>query len=164
VKLWRIATETREYAATDLTGAGAAKRPGRWNDYKEAVVYCAPTIALAVLETAAHVDDSGLPLNRYLVEIGVPDATWARAETVDVASLPRTWSAIPAGRASARFGSDWLASVRSPLLIVPSVIVPEERIALINPSHPDAAAIKAKVVRLFEYNRLFRSPGEESAH
>jgi len=157
VKLWRIAAETRDYVATDLTGTGAAKHPGRWNDYKEAVVYCAPTAAMAVLETAAHVDDSGLPLNRYLVEIDVPNATWARREEVDVARLPSTWAAIPAGRASVKFGSDWLATLRSPVLIVPSVIVPEERIALINPAHPDASTIKAKVVRRFEYNRLFRS-------
>ena len=157
MKLWRIAAETREYAATDLSGAGAAKHPGRWNDYKEAVVYCSPTIAMAVLETAAHVDDSGLPLNRYLVAIEVPDATWARREEVDVARLPATWASIPAGRASVKFGSAWLASLRSPVLIVPSVIVPEERVALLNPAHPDAATIKARVVRSFEYNRLFRS-------
>src|ERR1700751_4608637 len=100
VKLWRIAAETREYAATDLTGAGAAKHPGRWNDYKEAVVYCAPTIAMAVLETAAHVDDSGLPLNRYLVEIELPDVMWAPREEADVAKLPAAWASIPAGRSS----------------------------------------------------------------
>ena len=34
---------------------------------------------------------------------------------------------------------------------------PEERVALINPAHSDASTIKAKVVRRFEYNRLFRS-------
>jgi RES domain-containing protein len=157
VKLWRIAAETRDYAAIDLTGAGAAKHPGRWNDYKEAVVYCAPTIAMAVLETAAHIDASGLPLNRYLVEIEVADVTWARREEVDIANLPRTWAAIPAGRASLKIGSDWLASLRSPILMVPSVIVPEEWVSLINPRHPDAAAITAKVARPFEYNRLFRS-------
>ena len=157
MKLWRIAAETRDYAAIDLTGAGAAKHPGRWNDYKEAVVYCAPTIAMTVLETAAHIDDSGLPLNRYLVEIEVPDVTWARREEVDIADLPRTWAAIPAGRASVKFGSDWLASLRSPIVMVPSVIVPEEWVSLINPGHPDASTITAKVVRPFKYNRLFRS-------
>jgi RES domain-containing protein len=157
VKLWRIAPETREYAATDLSGAGAAKHPGRWNDYKQEVVYCAPTIAMAVLETAAHVDDSGLPLNRYLVEIDVPDVMWARREEVDVAKLHPTWAAIPAGRASVKIGSDWLASLRSPILIVPSVIVPEEWVSLIHPGHPDVSAITAKTVRRFEYNRLFRS-------
>ena len=58
--LWRIAADTRQYRADDLSGGGAAKRPGRWNDTSEAVIYAAPTIAIAVLETAAHVDDSGV--------------------------------------------------------------------------------------------------------
>ncbi|MBA3775068.1 MAG: RES family NAD+ phosphorylase [Betaproteobacteria bacterium] len=157
MRLWRIAAKTRKYPATDLSGAGAAQYPGRWNDDKEPVVYCAPTIAMAVLETAAHVDDSGLPLNRFLVAIEVPDGVWARREEVDVAKLPPTWAAIPAGRASVRSGSAWLASVRSNVLMVPSVIVPEEWASLINPRHPDTSTIVAKVVRLFEYNRLFRS-------
>ncbi|RPI35316.1 MAG: RES domain-containing protein [Hyphomicrobiaceae bacterium] len=157
MKLWRIAAETRKYAANDLSGGGAAANPGRWNDDKEPVVYCAPTIAIAVLETAAYVDDAGLPLNRYLIEIDVPDVLWAQREELDAAKLPATWSAIPAGRASVKIGSEWLSSLRSPILLVPSVIVPEERASFINPRHPEAAAISARVVRLFEYNRLLRS-------
>jgi RES domain-containing protein len=158
VKLWRIAAETRKYAATDLSGRSAAASPGRWND-KEPVVYCAPTIAMAVLETAAHIDDVGLPLNRYLIRIDVPDAVWAQREELDAARLPAAWSAIPAGRASVKVGSEWLSSLRSAVLLAPSAIVPEEWASLINPRHPKAAAITAKVVRRFEYNRLFRSGG-----
>jgi RES domain-containing protein len=157
VRLWRIAAETRKYAATDLSGMGAAANPGRWNDDKEPVVYCAPTIAIAVLETAAHIDDAGLPLNRYLVEIDVPDGLWAQRKVLDPARLPPTWSAIPAGRASVHIGSAWLSSLRSAILLVPSVIVPEEWVSLINPKHLDASAITASVVRLFEYSRLFRA-------
>lgn len=156
MKLWRIAAATREYAPTDLSGAGAAKFPGRWNDYNESVVYCAPAIAMAVLETAAHVDDSGLPLNRYLVEIAVPGPMWVGRVTLDAAKLPATWDAIPAGRTSVKIGSDWVTSLRSAILIVPSVIVPEESIALINPAHAGVHEITAKVVRAFEYDRLFR--------
>jgi len=154
--LWRIAAETRLHRADDLGGAGAARWPGRWNDEGEPIVYCAPTIAMAVLETAAHVDDAGLPLDRYLVEIRVPDVLWARREEFKTARLPAAWDAIPAGRASVRIGSDWLSSLRSSILLVPSAIVPEERVALINPRHPDAARIAARAVRRFEYNRLYR--------
>jgi RES domain-containing protein len=156
VKLWRIAAETRTYATTDLSGNGAATRPGRWNDYKEPVIYCAPTIALAVLETAAHVDDTGLPLNKFIVEIDVPDNVWGRRETLDVAMLPPAWAAIPAGRASVAIGSEWLSSLRSAILMVPSVIIPEELAALINPKHGDATVITARALRIFEYDRLFR--------
>ena len=157
MKLWRIAAETRKYPATDLSGDGAANSPGRWNDDKEPVVYSAPAIAMAVLETVAHVDDSGLPLNRCLVEIDVPDDVWAKREEIDIAKLPPAWAAIPAGRASVKAGSNWLSSLTSPVLMVPSVIVPQEWGSLINPKHPEASRITAKVVRLFEYNRLFRS-------
>jgi RES domain-containing protein len=157
VKLWRIAAETRRYTATDLTGKGAAAFPGRWNHEKQAVIYSALTVAIAVLETAAHIDDAGLPMNRLLVEIDVPDAVWALHETISVASLPPGWSAIPAGLASIQVGADWLASGRSPILLVPSVIVPEEFVSLINPLHPASVKVTAKAVRLFEYNRLFRT-------
>ena len=157
MRLWRIAAETRKYVADDLSGGGAAINPGRWNDENEPVVYCAPSIAMAVLETAAYVDDSGLPLNKYLIEIDVPDHVWTKREEVEVAKLPSTWAAIPAGQGSVKLGSDWLASLRLPILMVPSVIVPEEWVCLINPKHPDGPKISAKVVRLFEYNRLFRS-------
>ena len=155
--LWRIAADTKSYGADDLSGAGAAKSPGRWNDVGQPVLYTAPTIAIAVLETAAHIDDGGLPLNRYLVEITVPDEIWSARETLDIGRLDITWSAIPAGRGSVKPGSDWIRGGTAALLVVPSVIVPEEPAVIINTGHPDAASLKARIVRLFEYNRLFRA-------
>ena len=156
MKIWRIAAATRQYAADDLSGTSSAKHPGRWNDLAQPVVYAAPAISMAVLETAAHIDDGGLPLNRYLIEIDVSDAVWALRETLTVEALPPTWDAVPAGQASVSVGTAWLASVRSPILLVPSVIVPEEQVALLNPRHPASARIKARVARQFEYSRLLR--------
>jgi len=156
VRLWRIATETRKYAADDLSGAGAAKSPGRWNAEGEAVVYASPTVALAVLETAAHINPGGLPLNRFLVGIEVPDAIWAAVVDLPEAALHRSWSAVPAGMASVLVGSAWLKESSSAILLVPSVIVPEESVALINPKHPAARRMKAQVVRKFEYGHVFR--------
>ena len=156
MKLWRIAAETRTYPATDLSGQGAAKYPGRWNDDGLAVVYSATTLALAVLETAAHVDDAGLPLNRFVVQIDVPDALWKQRMALDENTLPAAWCAIPAGSASIKIGSAWLQSRSSAILLVPSVIVPEELVVLINPQHPGATKIKAQAIRPFDYKRLFR--------
>lgn len=155
--LWRIAAETRKHRADDLAGAGAARHPGRWNDEGQPALYTAPTIAMAVLETAAHIDDGGLPLNRYLVRVEVPDHVWAAREVLDVSRLPVTWSAIPAGRASVRSGADWLRGMTAAILEVPSVIVPEESVVVINPLHPDAEGIAAKIVRRFDYTALFRA-------
>jgi RES domain-containing protein len=155
--LWRIAAETRSYPATDLSGAGAAKNPGRWNEDSQRVLYTAPTIAIAVLETAAHIDAAGLPLNRFLVGIEVPDSAWAARDELNIHALPATWSAIPAGKASVAIGAEWLRSLRSLVLVVPSVIVPEEAATLLNPADPGAGMLTATVIRPFEYDKLFRA-------
>lgn len=155
--LWLIAAETRSYPATDLSGGGAARNPGRWNEDSQPVLYTAPTIAIAVLETAAHIDTAGFPLNRFLVRIEVPDSAWAVREALDIHALPSTWSAIPAGKASVAIGAEWLRSLRSLVLMVPSVIVPEEPATLLNPLHPDARKLAATAIRPFEYDKLFRA-------
>jgi RES domain-containing protein len=154
--LWRIASETRQYGAADLSGAGAAAKPGRWNAIGEAVLYAAPTIAMAVLETAAHIDDAGLPQNRFVVRIDVPEKIWRARITLGVDALPVTWTAIPAGRASVGVGSRWIREGASVLLEVPSVIVPEETVVALNATHPEIERLKATVVRRFDYPRLFR--------
>ena len=154
--LWRIASETRQYGAADLSGAGAAAKPGRWNAIGEAVLYAAPTIAMAVLETAAHIDDAGLPQNRFVVRIDVPEKMWRARITLGVDALPVAWAAIPAGRTSVGFGSRWIREGASALLEVPSVIVPEETVVALNATHPEIERLKATVVRRFDYPRLVR--------
>ena len=54
-------------------------------------------------------------------------------------------------------GSDWIKRGTAALLVVPLVIVPEEPAVLVNTRHADAAKLKARIVRLFDYNRLFRT-------
>lgn len=156
VTIWRIATETRDYKANDLTGTGAAKSPGRWNNAGEYVIYAAPTLALAVLETAAHLDAAGLPLNRYVIRIDVPADVFAAREEFDPSTLDPAWSAIPAGRGSADLGSKWYQECRLPILLAPSVIVPEERVVIVNAKHPQASRIAASTIRQFTYTSLFR--------
>ena len=154
--VFRVATETRSYPASDLSGAGAGVEPGRWNKKGESVLYTATSVALATLETAAHVKAAGLPLNKFLVEVVIPLQAWRRREVLDLSAIGPTWKAIPPGLASERAGSDWLRSGRSALLLVPSVIAPEEYCVLINPAHPDAKGIRAIVRRRMEYDLLFR--------
>ena len=156
MKLWRIATETRTYPANNLSSAGAAKNSGRWNDDSQTVVYCAPTLAMAVLETAAHSTINGLPPNRFVVCIDVPDAIWAKRRVVPASKLPATRRAIPAGMTSVSLGSRWWLKNESAVLVVPSAIVPEESVCLLNSHHGDHAKISIKVVRAFDFDVLFR--------
>jgi RES domain-containing protein len=86
----------------------------------------------------------GLPFNRYLVEILIPDVLWAAARRETPTSLPVGWDAEPAGRASIGFGTAWLRSGGSAVLVIPSAIVSEEYCVLVNPAHADSAGISAK--------------------
>jgi len=152
---WRIATDTPGYTADDLTGAGAKISGGRWNRPGSPLLYCASNISLAVLETFIHLGAGGLPLDRYLVELAIPDAVWQRAITLQ--APPVGWDAIPTGKVSLDEGDRWLKANRSALLLVPSVIVQEEWNVLVNPMHADAAAIMARKVRKWTYDpRLTR--------
>jgi RES domain-containing protein len=156
--LWRIGTDAPSYQADDLSGKGAEISGGRWNLAGVPVTYAAGSRALACLETLVHLNAGGLPLNRYLVEINVPDAIWAAARVESAASLPVGWDAMPASQTSLEFGTAWLAARSSALLVLPSAIVPEEANVLINPRHSDAAAVTARKVRKWTYDpRLSRA-------
>lgn len=156
MRVWRIATDTPDFVADDLTGTGARLTGGRWNRPGQPVLYCAASPALACLETLVHLGTGSLPVNRYLVAIDIPDAVWAMRAVEMPASLPVGWDAVPTGKVSLDFGDAWLSGQRDAVLVLPSVIVPEDEIILINPQHPDAVALTATKLRKWLYDpRLF---------
>ena len=59
------------------------------------MLYCASSVSLAYLETMVHLGVGGLPLNRYLVEIEIPDKAWDRREEHTGAALQVGWDAAP---------------------------------------------------------------------
>lgn len=149
---YRIGVDAPAYEANDLSGRGAELTGGRWNERGAAVVYTAENRSLACLETLVHLAAGGLPFNRYLVEISIPDSVWAAAQQETPASLPVGWDAEPAGLTSIRFGTAWLRSGRSAVLVIPSVLVPEECCVLVNPAHPDSANVSAVKLRRWLYD------------
>ncbi len=156
VTLWRIAVDTPGYTADDVSGAGAKITGGRWNRKGHAVLYTSTSIALACLETVVHMGSGGLPLNRYLVRIEVPEDAWKARTALSSADLPVGWDTLPEGKVSLDAGDLWATRAASPLLLVPSVIVPEEANVLVNPAHPLATRVKAAKVRKWLYDpRLF---------
>ena len=148
---WRIATDTPDYTADDMSGAGAKATGGRWNAAGTAMLYTSASRALACLETIVHLNAAALPLNRYLVGITIPDEIWDKAERLSPAAHVG-WDAEPAGKVSIDFGTAWATAGRSALLIVPSAIVAEEYNILINPLHPDAVGITARKERRWLYD------------
>ena len=152
MRAWRIAIDTREYAADDCSGTGAKLTGGRWNRAGLAVLYCASTPSLACLETLVHLGTGSLPLNRYLVAIDIPDAIWARREIHTAATLPAGWDSLPAGNVSLDLGDAWIKGGRTSVLAVPSIVVPEEHVVLINPRHRESRGLTATKIRKWSYD------------
>ena len=153
VPVWRIAVEAPTYPANDLSGTGAKMTGGRWNSKGTPVVYSASNIALATLETVHYLRSGTLPFNRYLVRIDIPHDVWTARLTLD--PLPGGWDAIPAGLSARTAGDDWIVNRASALLLVPSVIVPDEFNVLINPQHADAASVVATTLKRWIYDPRF---------
>jgi RES domain-containing protein len=70
-------------------------------------------------------------------------------EIIEAKDLPPTWLAEPPGATTIEFGDEWLNGLSAALLLVPSVVVPEEYNVLINPLHPDAVHIKSAALRQY---------------
>jgi RES domain-containing protein len=148
--VWRIATDTPDYGSDDLSGKGAEITGGRWNRKGTALLNTSQSIALACLETLVHLGDP-LPLNRYLIQIDVPEAAW-NARTRFNAAAHVGWDAEPAGLVSLDWGTQWAQSSVALVAEVPSIVVPEESNLLLNPRHPDSGQLVARKIRRWTYD------------
>jgi RES domain-containing protein len=144
--VWRIA---RRRFALDRTGGGARESGGRWNRPGTAVVYAGRTVGIAALERLVHVAGV-VPPDLVLVRIELPPD--CSVEEPALADLPADWHAIPIRPASMDFGTKWARERRSLVLHVPSAIVPEEGNAVLNPQHPEFAAVRMSIRRAFHYD------------
>lgn len=140
--VWRLALG--RFPETD--GEGARLYGGRWNSPGVAMVYTATHVSLALLEQLVHLNSEELPSAFRTFAIRIPDDS-------PTESAPDM--AEPAEREVCRkLGDDWIASMRSCALIVPSVLVAPmfqpgdiptmERNVLLNPRH--ASAVHWQVV------------------
>lgn len=139
---WRLCREP----FADLAGEGARRYGGRWNTPGQPMVYAASDAALAVLEVRVHLDlpPDLLPDDFTLLTIDLRDLP-----TEAVAELP----ADPAG-----FGDSWLREQRTPVLRVPSAIIPESTNVLFNPDHPMSAQAHIVGRRQFVFDRRLWLP------
>ena len=139
---WRLCREP--YA--DLNGEGARLYGGRWNTPGRPLVYAASTAALAVLEVRVHLDlpPELLPDDYVLMTVDLGDL--AVEDVSDILANQRD------------YGDAWLREWRTPVLRVPSVIVPEDSNVLVNPGHPAAASARIVGRRPFAFDRRLWLP------
>ena len=126
--IWRISRHI------DLSGEGCVRAAGRWNLAGAPMVYTSDSPACALLETCVHIVAQETPHSYTLLRITGPDVA---IEEIPQNELPAGWTTEISF--TQQMGSQWLQSRRSPMLRVPSVLVPETWNYLLNPLHPDAS-------------------------
>jgi RES domain-containing protein len=150
---WRIVKAKHQKSAFD--GEGARAFGGRWNSPGSPLVYASETASLAALEMLVHLGRSPVLHTYVLVSCEFPDRI---AASLDRRQLPSNWRAYPAPPALQLLGDRWLKAQTSAVLEVPSAIIEGESNYLLNPRHPDFAAVRIGRPAPFDFDvRLLTS-------
>lgn len=144
---------------------GAYLYGGRWNSPGRYVVYASGNVSLAMLEVLVHIDDAEAFARQAHVyqRLRFDEAQIA---VLNETALPEDWNARPETIETQGIGDEWVARQETPVLAVPSVVVPAELHFereylnyLINPRHPDFAAfVEVGELRVLDWDPRFKQP------
>lgn len=152
-RVYRIALAKH---ARDLSGRGARLTGGRWNPKDTAVIYTSGSRSLAAMEFLVHVSLADIPPELKIVTIEFPETMIPKQ--IDSSVLPKNWRRSPAPFSLGEIGVNWVSSMESLLLRVPSAVILHEFNILINPSHPDMKSVKIVDVESFLYDERLHKP------
>ncbi len=153
LRVWRLCR--RRYAARACDGEGARLDGGRWNTPGIAVVYASVTVSLAAPELLVHLDAEEAPADQVAIPVDVPAELAVRE--IAAGDLPRNWRTTPAPLVLQQLGNNWARALETPLLSVPSAVVPRERNYILNPRHPDASRLMIGTPEPFSFDpRLWK--------
>jgi RES domain-containing protein len=147
VTFYRLEPLIRSKPSQAFSGEGGLHAAGRWNSLGTRIVYTSSSVALACLETLVHMQTLREAEERWLFTIEIPDRL-----IEELRPLPRSWNVEPAGPESRAVGDRWVTEQRSVALLVPSVVVPVEDNALINPRHPRFLLDWVRTAKRFRYD------------
>lgn len=143
------------YADSAFDGEGARVYGGRFNSAGTAVAYAAASESLAILEILVHVDQASLlPSYSLCTAVFSEDLV----ENLDDNSLPEDWRDEPAPMDTQLLGDAWVRESQSPVLAVPSVIVPREKNYLLNPAHQDFDLVRLSAPEPFSFDSRLANP------
>ncbi len=145
--VYRIDREKRRHQL--LSGAGAEHAGGRWNKVGTKAVYTAEHISLAYLEVVMHLDiTEDLPSDRILAHVKIPKGV----NITPVKKLPKNWDSFPYFHETQEVFTKFCHENRGAVLKVPSAVVPQENILILNPLHPDFQKIRVIKVTPFQFD------------
>jgi RES domain-containing protein len=120
------------------------------------MVYTADSPALAALETLTGLNDSGFLSAYVLIPVDIPELA---ITPVDMTKLPANWRSFPAPPELPLLGDAWMKSKASLVLRVPSSVIQQQFIYLINPQHAELSSLTIGAAQPFTFDdRLLRRP------
>jgi len=135
--------------ANDITGEGARLNGGRWNHPGVSCIYTGESRSLVLLEYSVHVSIHNIKRALSFTVFSAPDDSITILKTAD---LPGNWKTFPHPKETRDMGSALLTRNSDLIIKIPSVIVEEEYICLINPNHPRKNEIKVITISDYAYD------------
>lgn len=130
--VFRIANT--KYKDITLSGIGAEKVGGRWNEVGTRAVYCSENMSLALLEYYVHSTKiSNLPKEILLAKIQFPDEFLIKELEV----LPDRWSQYPYSSKTTKIFTNLAKNRDFFALKVPSTIIELESNIILNPLYKE---------------------------
>ncbi len=124
---------------SNISGVGSTLVSGRWHVAGSVpMLHTTSNRSLAILEILSQLP-KGIPGPKLnMLSIKIPDAS---VVIIDPTILPKGWDVLGQRIGVQNFGMDWLRSMSSLAIAVPSVISGDNNI-LINPMHPQFKMVK----------------------
>ena len=142
---WRL--EYSKHLEDSLSGEGARRHGGRWNEKDTPTVYVSSTLSLAALEKFVHAQPMARELTLHAIAVDIPDESVRQARRPE--PLPVGWNQPEPRVDTMNWGSQWAAAKTSLAGIVPSVLLPAyffekalEFNLILNPEHPDMKQVR----------------------
>jgi RES domain-containing protein len=135
--VFRIANA--KYKDLTLSGIGAEKVGGRWNEVGTRAVYCSENMSLALLEYYVHsAKISNLPKEILLAKIQFPDEFII--QELDI--LPERWNQYPYSSKTPKIFTDLAKNQEFFALKVPSTIIELESNIILNPLYKEFSKVE----------------------
>lgn len=148
ITAWRIVKAA--FADRAFDGEGARQFGGRWNSAGTPIIYTADCLAAAALELLVNMVDYSVILQKFVrISVGFPEG---RIQTIQAADLPDGWQRSPASAGCKAVGDVWVRKKESPVLKIPSAVIPEHVNYLINPEHPEFSELKVHPALPFTFD------------
>jgi RES domain-containing protein len=153
----------KKYARNPFDGEGAYRYGGRWSSPGVRLSYTSEHESLALLEYFVHLDKDDPPADLILAVAEVPEDL--SRNQIDLKGLPSGWRAPAASPELTQIGDEFVRRQEYCLLLVPSVLAPNEYNWLINPAHPECKRIAILDSQPVAYDpRMFGKSGRRQRH